>query len=111
MFDDSPAGAAGLAPGDTITAVDDYAFSPAALTWVGGQSRPVTLSVQRGHRSLSFRLTPAPRDRILSLRWSGTAAQADSIRGWLGPTSFDLSPGKDVDLGFYENFHDIEIVV
>jgi hypothetical protein len=39
------------------------------------------------------------------------AHAGDSIREWLGPTSFDLSPGKDVDLGFYENFHDIEIVV
>ncbi|PCC73010.1 Predicted metalloprotease, contains C-terminal PDZ domain [Nannocystis exedens] len=111
VFDDSPAGAAGLAPGDVITAIDHHAFSPAALTWVGTHAAPVTLTVQRGHRSLSSTLSPAPRTRIQSLQWAGTAAQAVSIRAWLGPHSFDLAPGKAVDLGFYENFHGIEIVV
>lgn len=111
VFDDSPAGAAGLAPGDVISAIDHHAFSAAALTWVGARGETVTLGVLRGHRNLSFTLTPAPRERIQSLRWIGKAAEGDRIRRWLGPKQFDLVEKQEVDLGFYENFHGVEIVV
>jgi predicted metalloprotease with PDZ domain len=111
VLDDSPAGAAGLAPGDTIGAINNHAFSVAALTWVGGRAEPVTLGVRRGHRDLSFTLTPAPRERLQSIRWNGTAAQSEGIGEWLHQKEIDLASGKEVDLGFYENFHGVEIVV
>lgn len=111
VFDDSPAGAAGLAPGDMICAINNHAFSVAALTWVSGRSEPVTLSVRRGHRDLAFTLTPAPRERIQSIRWNGSQAQRDRIVEWLHQKELDLAFGEKVDLGFYENFHGIEIVV
>lgn len=111
VLDDSPAGAAGLAPGDTISAINNHAFSVAALSWVGGRAEPVTLGVRRGHRDLSFILTPAPRERIQSIRWKGTAAQSEGIGAWLHQKEIDLASGEEVDLGFYENFHGVEIVV
>lgn len=111
VLDDAPAGRVGLAPGDVITAIDDYAFSAAALSWAGRRSAQVTLTVQRGHRLLSFALAPAPHDRIQSLRWTGNASAAALLRAWLGQPNLDLDDGRDVDLSFYENFHGIEIVV
>lgn len=111
VLDDSPAGAAGLAPGDRIGAINDHAFSVAALTWVGGRTEPVTLGVRRGHRDLSFTLTPAPRDRIQSIRWRGNATQSARIGEWLHQKESDLALGETVDLDFYENFHGVEIVV
>lgn len=104
-------GTAGLAPGDTIGAINNLAFSVAALTWVGGRAEPVTLGVRRGHHDLSFTLTPAPRERIQSIRWNGTAAQSERIGEWLHQKEIDLASGKEVDLGFSENFHGVEIVV
>jgi C-terminal processing protease CtpA/Prc len=111
VLDDSPAGAAGLAPGDMIGAINNHAFSVAALTWVGGRSEPVTLGVRRGHRDLSFTLTPTPRERIQSIRWNGSEAQSEGIGEWLHQKELDLAFGEKVDLGFYENFHGVEIVV
>jgi predicted metalloprotease with PDZ domain len=111
VFDDSPAGAVGLAPGDMICAINNHAFSAAALTWVGGRSEPVTLSVRRGHRDLAFTLTPAPRERIQSIRWKGNQAQTERIVEWLHQKELDLAFGEKVDLDFYENFHGVEIVV
>lgn len=111
VLDDSAAGGAGLAPGDVLVGIDGYAFSKAALTWVGSRAEPVTLAVQRGHRSLSFTLTPAPRVRIASLTWRGTPAQRQRIAAWLGQPDVDLVDGQAVDLSFYENFHGVEVVV
>lgn len=111
VLDDSPAGAAGLAPGDLIGSINNHAFSVAALTWVGGRAEPVTLGVRRGHRDLSFTLTPVPRERIQSIRWNGTSDQGRRIGEWLNQNEIDLASGKDVELGFYENFHGVEIIV
>lgn len=111
VLDDSPAGAAGLAPGDIIMAINNHSFSAAALSWVGRHTDPVTLDVRRGHRDLSITITPAPRERIQSLCWTGTAAQNERIREWLQQNEIDLVSGEEVDLGFYENFHGVEIVV
>ncbi|HEY4243284.1 MAG TPA: hypothetical protein VGM88_25905 [Kofleriaceae bacterium] len=111
VMDDAPAGAAGLAPGDVITGIDGFAFSAAALTWAGSRAAAVTLAVQRGHRALSFTLTPSPSERIQALRWAGSDADAARIRGWLGQDPIDLAAGRDLDLSFYENFHGIEVVV
>lgn len=40
-----------------------------------------------------------------------TDAQCAGIREWLGQKEIDLASGKEVDLGFYENFHGVEIVI
>jgi predicted metalloprotease with PDZ domain len=111
VLDDSAAGGAGLAPGDVLTGIQKYAFSPAALTWVGSRAEPVTLTVLRGHRGLSFTLTPTPRVRIASLTWRGTPAQRQRIAAWLGQPDVDLVEGQPIDLSFYENFHGVEVVV
>jgi predicted metalloprotease with PDZ domain len=111
VLDDGAAGAAGLAPGDELVAIDGFAFSTAALLWAGARSDPVELTVQRGHRRLTFTVTPNARDRIGSLRWVGTAAQRARICAWLGQEQVDLVNGKLVDLAFYENFHGVEVVV
>lgn len=111
VFDDGAAGAAGLAPGDVIATIDDYGFSTAALTWAGGRSTAVTLGVRRGHRVLSFTLTPTPRTVVQSIVWRGSAEERARIAEWLGQREVDLVDGQQVDLGFYENFHGVEIVV
>lgn len=111
VLDDSAAGGAGLASGDVLVGIQGYAFSPAALTWVGSRAEPVTLTVVRGHRSLSFTLTPAPRVRIASLTWRGTPAQRQRIAAWLGQPDVDLVDGQPIDLSFYENLHGVEVVV
>lgn len=111
VLDDSAAGGAGLAPGDVLVGINGYAFSTAALSWVGSRAETVTLTVQRGHRSLSFTLTPAPRERIESLTWRGTDAQRRRIAAWLGQPEADLVDGQTVDLSFYENFHGVEVVI
>lgn len=111
VLDDSAGGGAGLAPGDVLVGIDGFAFSTAALTWVGSRAAPVTLTVLRGHRTLSFTLTPAPRVRIASLTWRGTPAQRQRIAAWLGQPEVDLVDGQPIDLGFYENFHGVEVVV
>lgn len=111
VLDDSPAGAAGLAPGDIITSINNHAFSVAGLTWVGGHAEPVTLGVRRGHRDLSFALAPAPRERIQSIRWIGNEVQHGRIGAWLHQQKTDLTLGEKIDLGFYENFHGVEIVI
>lgn len=111
VLDDSAAGGAGLAPGDTIISIDGYAFSVAALRWVAGQDAPVTLEVQRGHRRLSFLLTPAPRARISSVVWRGGSAERQRISQWLGQETLDLVEGQALDLSFYENFHGVDVVV
>jgi predicted metalloprotease with PDZ domain len=108
VLDDSPAGRAGLAPGDAITGINGFAFSVAALSWVAGRSDEVTLSVQRGHRQLEFRMAPAPREQITSLRWAGTGQQLSLLTGWLGQ-EIEWVEGHAIDLGFYANFHGIEV--
>lgn len=110
VLDDSPAGRAGLAPGDVITAIDGFAFTPAALKWVAGRAAATTIEVTRGHRRLCFTLTPAPRDAITGVRWTGDEAAAKRLADWLGDAA-PLIPGQAVPLDFYENFHGVETLL
>jgi predicted metalloprotease with PDZ domain len=109
--DDSPAGASGIAPGDVINTVKGYPFSAAGLKWAVKQNEPVRIEVLRGHRTLSFEITPGSRIRIASLTWNGADAQAERIRLWLKRQDFRPQPGQKISLEFYENFHGIEILV
>jgi len=108
--DDSPAGASGIAPGDVINTVNGYAFSVAGLKWAVKHG-PVQLDVTRGHRTLSFEITPGSRTRIASLTWNGSDSQAERIRQWLKRPEFCPMPSQDISLDFYENFHGVEILV
>jgi len=112
VADTSPAGQSGIAAGDEITAIDGYAFSGDALKWVAAQTAPVTLTVQRGHRLLSFTLAPVPLEPVLftSMRWQGSAGQAAQIASWLGQ-AFDPGQGELFSFDFYENFHGIETMI
>ena len=109
--DDSPAGASGIAPGDVINNVNGYPFSVAGLKWAVKQNRPIRIDVLRGHRTLSFEITPGSRTRIATLTWNGDEAQAERIRLWLKCQDFHPLPGQKLSLDFYENFHGIEILV
>ena len=109
--DDSPAAASGIAPGDVITSVNGFPFSAAGLKWTVKQNQRVRLEVLRGHRALSFEITPGSRTRIASLLWNGTGAQAERIHLWLKRPDFLPQPGQKLSLDFYENFHGIEIIV
>ena len=110
VIDISPAGASGIAPGDVLTGINGYAFSPQALQWAATHPAPVTLTVLRGHRQLDFTITPDPRSTIESLIWAGTPAQAERIGRWLGQP-FAPMAGQVFSLDFYENFHGIETVL
>lgn len=109
--DDGPAGTSGIAPGDVITAINGFPFSPAGLKWAVKQNQPIRIEVLRGHRAISFTVTPATRSRIASLLWKGTDAQAERIRLWLKRPEFSPVPGQKLSLEFYENFHGIEIIL
>lgn len=109
--DDSPAAASGIAPGDVITGVNGFPFSAAGLKWAGKQNKPVRIEVLRGHRTLSFEITPGSRTRIASLTWNGDEMQAERIRLWLKRREFRPQPSQKIPLDFYENFHGIEILV
>ena len=108
--DDSPAGGSGIAPGDVITSVNGFPFSIAGLKWAVKQGT-VRLDVTRGHRTLSFEITPGVRTQIASMTWNGDEAQAGRIRGWLKRPEFQPRTGEAMSLAFYENFHGVEIVV
>jgi membrane-associated protease RseP (regulator of RpoE activity) len=110
VLDNSPAGQSGLAPEDVITGVNEFSYTPAALSWAASQTAPVTLAVLRGHRRLSFAMTPATHRKIARLTWNGSAAQAERIKGWL-ERPFDPRPGQVFKVNFYENFHGIETVM
>ena len=109
--DDSPAGRSGIAPGDVINTVNGFPFSAAGLKWAVKQNQPIRIEVLRGHRTLSFEITPGSRTRISSLQWNGDEPQAERIRLWLKHQDFRPMPGQKIPLDFFENFHGIEILV
>lgn len=111
VLDTSPAGQSGIAPEDVLTGVNGYAFSSQALQWAATHSAAVTLQVLRGHRMLSFSITPAKRQKIQTLIWEGDKAQAERIATWLGRKDFNPGKGQIFKLDFYENFHGIEAVL
>ena len=110
ILDTSPASTAGLAPGDVITKIDGYPYSSMALGWVAANARTTTLEVQRGHRALSYTLSPAQRTRVAALVWRGTPQQAGAIRTWL-QAAFEPAAGQSLGVDFYQNFHGVETVV
>jgi predicted metalloprotease with PDZ domain len=110
VLDNSPAGDSGLAPEDVITGVNGFIYTPAAMSWAASQTAPVTLTVLRGHRLLSFTMTPTPHRKIAKLTWNGTAAQAKRIQAWL-ERPFAPDRGQVFKVDFYENFHGIETVM
>ncbi|HEX2295842.1 MAG TPA: PDZ domain-containing protein [Actinomycetota bacterium] len=110
VLDDSPAAAEGLASEDVIAAVDGRPFELPALEWAVAHSPTVEIEVWRGNERLHRAVAPEARERIARLVWKGDGAQAALVSRWLG-RPFDLPPGSDVPLDFYENFHGVETVV
>lgn len=111
VADTSAAGKVGIAPADIITSINGFAFSPAALKWAANQSLPITLGIRRGHRELTFTLTPCAIKRLNNLVWHGNELQAQCIRDWLIDETFNPSQGDNFPLDFYENFHGIETLI
>jgi len=111
VLDDSPAGRSGLAPTDVVERVNGFPFRPKALAWAVENEPRVELRVRRGARALTFSAAPEPREQILELRWQGTEAQAEAVRGWLGQPGFRPAPGERFALAAFENFHGIQKVV
>ncbi|HEY3447245.1 MAG TPA: hypothetical protein VGK67_12810 [Myxococcales bacterium] len=111
VLDDSPAGLCGLAPTDVIERVNEYPFKPKVLAWATANLAPVFLEVRRGSRRLAFDVEPAAREQIQELRWVGTEAQAEAVRGWLGQPDFKPAQGERISLAAFENFHGIQKVV
>ena len=109
--DNSPAGQVGIAPNDVIQTINGFAFSQKGLEWVASQTDTVQLEILRGHRKLSFQLTPKLFRKMAFLVWKGTELQAGKIRQWLNAEGFNPSDGKRFDLDFYDNFHGIERMV
>ena len=109
VADNAPA-AVGLAPGDVVQAVNGYAYTEAGLRWAASYTEPVTLSVLRGHRRLSFTMTPAPAAETVALQWEGSPAQAVRIANWLGA---DFNPRRrdEFSVEFYENSHGVEFQI
>lgn len=110
VLDETPAGRSGLAPEDVITGVNGFSYTPAGLAWAARQTAPVTIDALRGHRRLSFTITPAPHRQITRLTWNGDEAQALRLYAWL-ERRFPLAPGQVFEVEFYENFHGIETVL
>lgn len=110
VLDDSPAGRAGVAPGDVILGINGFAFTPSALTWAAQHKLPVTLLIARGHLHLSFELTPAPNQRIEALMWTGDEAAMQRLNAWL-QSDEALTPGQLLSVSFYENFHGVETIL
>lgn len=110
VIDASPAGASGIAPGDVLTGINGFTYSAQALKWAAAQAQPVELAVLRGHRRLTFTITPETRTTITAMSWSGTPEQARRIADWLGQP-FAPARGQSISLDFYENFHGIETVL
>ena len=69
-----------LAPGEVVQAVNGYAYTEAGLRWAASYTEPVTLSVLRGHRRLSFTMTPAPAEETVALQWEGSPASGGPHR-------------------------------
>lgn len=111
VANDGAAGQCGIAPEDEITGINGFAYNWSALTWVAAQPEPLQLEILRGHRRLTFTLTPQPHTRIVGLRWNGTDEQASRIRDWLDVEEnggFSPYQGQLLPVSFYENFHGIE---
>ena len=111
IADSSAAGEVGLAPKDVIQTVNGYAFSMSGLQWAASQPTDVVLEVLRGHRSLTFTLTPKPFKKLKRLIWKGTDAQATEIRNWINTDEFNPTRGQEFSLDFYDNFHGDEEMV
>ena len=110
LLDDAPAGISGLAPGDVITTINGYARTDDGLRWAAGHDQPVTLGVIRGHRELTFTVTPISREVITDLIWRGDEAQAAWLEKWFD-LPFVFKRGQVIPLDFYENFHGVEMVL
>ncbi|MBI5257909.1 MAG: hypothetical protein HY855_15495 [Burkholderiales bacterium] len=110
VLDDSPAGASGLAAEDTLTTVNGYPFSLAALRWAAAHAPTVVLGVLRGNQPHCYTVVPGQRRSVTGLRWRGSAEQAARVAQWL-QQPFAPAAGQAFPLDFYENFHGIETVL
>lgn len=112
VADTSAAGEVGIAPNDVIQTINGFGFSQKtlkkSLKWVASQPDEVILEILRGHRRLTFRLTPKLSQKMDHLIWIGSDKQAAMIRLWLNNEDFNPAVGQKFDLDFYENFHGIE---
>jgi predicted metalloprotease with PDZ domain len=111
VLDESPAGAAGLAPDDVCLFLNDFPFSLKALSWCVSHESRVAIEISRGHRRIKFELVPIKRTEITKLFWRGNVAQRDRLRAWLHNEDFRPEQGEEVSLEFYENFHGVETVI
>lgn len=109
VLDDGAASAAGVAPGDQILQAGGHSFDLAALRFLIGQGRPVTLEVLRGHRRFTLTVPPGERTQIAALVWEGSDDQTARLETWLGKC--DLARGEPVPLRDYDNFHGIQTVI
>ncbi len=109
VLDNSAAAQAGLAPGDVLTAINGFAYTPTALTWMVAHAQTFELTVLRGHLVFSVEVTPTTVQRITALRCQSTPEQLQAIEQWLGHS--DLATGTSIPLAFYENFHGIDVFV
>lgn len=110
VLDTSPAGQSGIAPEDVITAVAGQQFELQALKWSIANAPSVALSVMRGNQTRTFEIPVVQRTQIGKLTWAGSEQQAARIASWTGQ-GFAPSPGQEIPLDFYENFHGIETVL
>ena len=67
--------------------------------------------IRRGHRELSFTLSPQPIKRLEKLEWKGTDEQARVLQQWLHHEDFHPVTGQIFELDFYENFHGVETLI
>ncbi|NNL92697.1 MAG: FAD-dependent oxidoreductase [Saprospiraceae bacterium] len=103
--DTSPAGTAGIAPKDIIQNINGFAYSNSGLKWAAAQTDSITLEVLRGHRKLTFKITPQPFKKMKKLIWKGSESQAKEISSWLNTDKFNPKKGDIFSLDFYDNFH------
>lgn len=111
VLDTSPAATTGLAAGDLIQRVDGYPFALKSLKWLIERRSSVELTVLRGHRTLTFRVPAGKREDVSTLTWSGTDAQLQSIRDWLGAPALAWKPGQVIPLTAYDNFHGVNTIL
>ncbi len=106
--DTSAAASAGIAPGDVLVSIDDFAYSRKALGWFAARPHPIKLQIQRGQRLLSFEVTPRVHSEITALIWRGTAGQIQLLRSWLCRNDFDPGSQQVFSPEFHENFHGVQ---
>ena len=111
MLDDSPAGAAGLAPGDEVVGVAGFPFNLKALEWLTAQGATVALDVLRGHRRLTFEVVPKARQQLATLTWRGSPSQLERLQSWLQRKDFAPKLGNRILLDAFDNFHGIQTVL